>query len=59
MLQVKIVSSKNSEELQEKSNVVLVEIQDKGYKIMDTDVAGRASESKTEWIMTIVYEDSV
>ena len=57
MLQLRIVSARNSEELQEKSNAVLSEIHDGGYKVMDTDVAGRASESGDEWIMTIVYEN--
>jgi len=43
--------------LQEKANAALAEISDEGNKVTDTDVAGRASESGTEWIMTIVYEN--
>ena len=57
MLQVKIISVRNSEELQEKANIALAKIYSEGNKVMDTDVAGRASESGTEWIMTIVYEN--
>ena len=57
MLQVRIVSARTSKELQEKANAALAEISDEGNKVTDTDVAGRASESGTEWIMTIVYEN--
>jgi len=58
MLSVKIVNGSYEKELQENANKALAEIQNLGYKIIDTDVAGRASDSGNEWIMTIVYDDS-
>lgn len=58
MIKIKIISSRSSDELQEKAQNVLNKIQDSGNKLMDTDVAGRASDSGNEWIMTIVYDDT-
>ena len=46
------------EELQEKANTVMTELQTSGHKIIDTDVAGRASEAGQEWVMTIVYDNN-
>ena len=59
MLNVKIVKATYDKELQNKVNEAFDELQNLGYKIIDTDVAGRASDSGYEWIMTIVYDDNL
>ena len=45
MLNVRIVKGRSEIELQKNANEALSELQSSGYKIVDTDVAGRADDS--------------
>jgi len=37
----------------------MVKIQKSGFKILDTDIAGYASDMGEAWIMSITYEDII
>jgi len=59
MIRIKIVKERNYKELEKKVNDAMVEIQKSGFKILDTDIAGYASDMGEAWIMSITYEDLI